>query len=316
VLGRNTSFWSGCGTGSSKDCLTGVGTPAFQWYVTELDIVFNDGANWFYGTGSPGEGQSDFESVSVHELGHGHQLGHLCPSGGVMYYVITTGTTNRTPNANEIACAADISSRSTGTVICGQPLMSVSTSCSNLSLPVELTLFEAEKQAGGVQLSWSTATEISNDFFSLERSEDGRVFNEIGVISGAGNSTEPLDYTYFDKEPAIGFNYYRLRQVDYDGAFEYSPIRSVWFDAEQTEVSVYPNPVEGNLFTISFLTNQATELRLELIDLSGKRLSEQIWEVEKGLNVMPFPLDNLPSGIYWLRFNDGSKNHLEKVVKL
>lgn len=84
VLGRCSSWWSGCFVGGTT-----------LWYVAELDIVFDDGQNWNYGPGSPTNSQYDFESVAVHELGHGHQLGHVIKSSEIMHYSISNGQTKR-----------------------------------------------------------------------------------------------------------------------------------------------------------------------------------------------------------------------------
>ncbi len=84
VLGRCSSWWSGCFVGSTT-----------LWYVAELDIVFDDGRNWNYGPGDPANNQYDFESVAVHELGHGHQLGHVIKSSEIMHYSISNGQKKR-----------------------------------------------------------------------------------------------------------------------------------------------------------------------------------------------------------------------------
>lgn len=111
VLGRCTSRWSGCGGATIK------------WYVEELDIVFNDGTNWNYTTDPPAFSEYDFESVAVHELGHGHQLGHVIDPGAIMHYAISNGSFNRTLSANDIAGGNDVQSRSTTSAVCGQSLM-------------------------------------------------------------------------------------------------------------------------------------------------------------------------------------------------
>ncbi len=112
TLGRCTSRYSGCINGSSID-----------WYVSELDIVFDDGTNWNYTTSAPGGSEYDFETVAVHELGHGHQLGHVISPGAIMHYSITNGTQNRTPSTNDLAAGNDVMSRSTGSTVCSQSTM-------------------------------------------------------------------------------------------------------------------------------------------------------------------------------------------------
>ena len=318
VLGRCTSRWSGCGTGGSKDCETGVGTPAFQWYVTELDIVFDDGTTWYYGS-DPNMipfSSFDFETVSVHELGHGHQLGHFCPAGGVMYFGIGNGSTNRTPNTNEISGASNVYSRSTTSAVCSRPLMSTSVTCAALLLPVELISFQVQKQNRSVELTWSTATEINNDYFVLERSVEGRPFAEIGKVKGAGFSYENTDYIFMDTNPGSGHNYYRLKQVDYDGSFEYSDVRSVHFEINGEDISIYPNPLDGSELTISFASPTEWDLEIEMMDAKGKSLINLSQTLDKGVNNITLNLEDYESGIYYLRFNYGPNTHVERLVKM
>lgn len=111
VLGRCTSRWSGC-----------VGA-TIKWYVEELDIVFNDGTNWNFSTDTPAFTEYDFETVAVHELGHGHQLGHVIDPGAIMHYAISNGSFNRTLSTNDIAGGNDVQFRSTTFAVCGQSLM-------------------------------------------------------------------------------------------------------------------------------------------------------------------------------------------------
>tara|TARA_B110000967_G_C18855239_1_gene546846 strand:+ start:778 stop:1566 length:789 start_codon:yes stop_codon:yes gene_type:complete len=92
----------------------------------------------------------------------------------------------------------------------------------NITLPVDLISFEAEREEDNIKLNWSTASEENNDYFEIQKSYDGEVFTPIGYVDGAGNSNEVLDYSYTDSETNKA--YYRLKQLDYDGEFEYSDI--------------------------------------------------------------------------------------------
>lgn len=112
VLGRNTSYFNGCSVGG-----------VVKWYVMELDIVFDSAANWQFGPGAPNNSQIDFETVAVHELGHGHQLGHVINPGAIMHYAINNGTFNRFLSPSDIAGGNDVQSRSTTIAICGFGLM-------------------------------------------------------------------------------------------------------------------------------------------------------------------------------------------------
>lgn len=114
VLGRCTSRYSGCFVGGSD----------IEWYVSELDIVFDDGTNWNYDVATPGFTEYDFESVAVHELGHGHQLGHIINTNAVMHYAISNGEDNRDLGVNEeLAGGNYVMGKSTSSTVCGNSVM-------------------------------------------------------------------------------------------------------------------------------------------------------------------------------------------------
>ncbi len=115
VLGRTTSYWNGC-----------VQDTDLNWFVAELDIVYNDGINWNYGPGFPGGGQIDFESVSVHELGHAHQLGHVIDNSKIMFWSAGPGAANRTLSQEDIDGANNVQDRSTANAVCGRGAMTSS----------------------------------------------------------------------------------------------------------------------------------------------------------------------------------------------
>ena len=124
VLGVCTSRFSGCFTN---------GNTSIDWFVEELDIVFDDTTNWQFGPANANGAQIDFETVAVHELGHGHQLGHVIDSNKIMHYAIGGGTNNRVLNASDIAAGNDVQSRSTTLAPCGTTSMS-NFDCSILSV--------------------------------------------------------------------------------------------------------------------------------------------------------------------------------------
>ncbi|MBF9239712.1 T9SS type A sorting domain-containing protein [Hymenobacter sp. BT683] len=106
-------------------------------------------------------------------------------------------------------------------------------------LPVELTHFEATAKPQGVVLNWATATEKNNDRFEVQRSANGETFQTIGAVKGQGNSSNSQAYSFADSRPLAGQSYYRLRQVDTDGASAFSPVVTVQI---HSEARVYPNP--------------------------------------------------------------------------
>ncbi|HRF99754.1 MAG TPA: PKD domain-containing protein [Bacteroidia bacterium] len=133
VLGRCTSRFSGCGT-----------QPNQNWFVNELDIVFDDGTTWNYGPAAPTFSQYDFESVAVHELGHGHQLGHVINSAEIMNYSIANGQSKRVLSVNDLAGGNAIMARNLTGGVCAIGTMTALTS-SNCALGAPTANFSANR---------------------------------------------------------------------------------------------------------------------------------------------------------------------------
>ena len=112
LLGQCTSRYSGCVVGTE-----------IQWYVEELDIVFNSNINWNFTNASPASNQVDFQSVAVHELGHGQQLGHVIDNDLIMHFSLPGGVAQRDLSEEDLRGAADIMSRTTTNTACNQPIM-------------------------------------------------------------------------------------------------------------------------------------------------------------------------------------------------
>ncbi|GAB3849884.1 T9SS type A sorting domain-containing protein [Hymenobacter terrigena] len=111
-------------------------------------------------------------------------------------------------------------------------------------LPVELTHFDATVKTQGVAVSWATATEKNSDYFEVQRSANGENFQPVCSVKGQGTSSNPHEYAFVDGHPLAGLSYYRLHQVDTDGASTFSPVATVQL---RGEVSVYPNPSTGTV---------------------------------------------------------------------
>jgi len=173
-------------------------------------------------------------------------------------------------------------------------------------LPIELMFFTATPKGKTVFLEWRTATELDNAYFHIERSTNGRDFAEIGKIAGAGTSLVPLDYTFTDVLPLNGWNYYRLRQVDFDGRFAYSPIQAVRMEKDGNKVGMqlFPNPASQEL---NLTTNDAMQPgdRLEIYDVTGQLVLR--FSASDVFNV-PVDVSQLPVGTYTVRL------HTEKAT--
>jgi hypothetical protein len=112
------------------------------------------------------------------------------------------------------------------------------------SLPIELMSFDAELNGDEVDVKWSVASQINNDYYSILRSIDGYNWCEVGEVQGDGNNNTQIDYKFVDKDPYVGVSYYKLRQTDFDGNFEEFPPVSVSYDVEIIGLIVSPNPTK------------------------------------------------------------------------
>ncbi len=164
-------------------------------------------------------------------------------------------------------------------------------------LPVTLVKFDVATLSKSIQLSFSTATERNNSHFEIERSADGATFEKIGEVAGKGNSVEENNYSFEDKAPLSGVNYYRLRQVDVDGAFEYSAVRSVVFGSTK-KVTVFPAPV-ASVMTVQLDDAFNNDAQWQITDMSGRLVAEGVFAAEQ--NQLAIPVNSLTEGVYVLR---------------
>lgn len=167
-----------------------------------------------------------------------------------------------------------------------------------LVLSVKLLSFTASKTATGVRLAWKTGNEKDNDKFDIERSIDGSNFVKIGEKLGVGNSNTEQNYSFDDKAPVQGANYYRLNAIDKDGQSTFSEIQAVNFDlnANETALSVYPNPVKNELKAV-WQGKLGETYTLLVVDLGGK----QIKQVKTQKQSLKSDVSHLPKGLYLLQ---------------
>lgn len=178
------------------------------------------------------------------------------------------------------------------------------------SFPVEFLTFEAEPFGDTrVRCRWQTASERDNEVFVVERSLDGMIFEPIGEVPGAGTSHSLQEYVFLDEQPLFGTTFYRIRQVDFDGAFSYSELRSVTFDpaqALQVSCNFFPNPVHDRLHA-HLHSLQARAGSLSLTKLSGAVVWKEAVRLEPGTNAYAIPVQHLAPGPYFVEF--ASEHH-------
>ena len=161
------------------------------------------------------------------------------------------------------------------------------------ALPVELTALSAVTEQHGIRIAWTTATELNNDHFTVERSADGTHFEDLGRVAGAGNSDEERHYDLLDRAPLPGTNYYRLRQTDYDGSTEISKMVSAAWRASGETVVVTPNPSAGPL-TVT-LPEHLAEFPLRIRNAIGQVLDLRFPQTGP---LRQLDLSGYPAGVY------------------
>ena len=177
-------------------------------------------------------------------------------------------------------------------------------------LPITLLNFNTHKKENSVLLLWATAKEQNNKGFEIERSTDSRNFINIGFVTSQvenGNSNIKLDYNFTDDTPGNSQNFYRLKQIDFDGAYNYSPVRLVVFNRE-SKISIYPNPAVERV-TITGLQGR------EKVTVSNY-LAQKVYEETANDIIMDIPLNKLSAGIYLINIMDADGTTSSfKIVK-
>lgn len=188
-------------------------------------------------------------------------------------------------------------------------------------LPVELSKFDALRSADNADLIWTTVSEINSDKFEIERGEVGKDFVKVGEVKAANNSKTKLNYTFTDENAKNQIDgtiaYYRIKMIDRDGSFEYSPVRAVNFDDNnlQWSASVYPNPFSNELnLKVSSLIEMTADLNV--VDLSGRVIMNMNINLKNGDNLINLDqLSTLEKGIYILKLNSGEESIAVKLMK-
>lgn len=185
-------------------------------------------------------------------------------------------------------------------------------------LPIELISFTAKEVGRNVKLNWETATEINNDYFSLERSSDGQLFSELAIVDGAGSSSDNLQYQYMDHHPLDGVSYYRLKQTDFNGTFSYSNIVAIEQSQSELDFAIdfFPNPSNmGEAIILTILSEKNENLTLEIFDIHGRLCySESVIASENNRVELPSTSFN-SSGVYLLKMNSLSCNVSKIIIK-
>ncbi len=158
-------------------------------------------------------------------------------------------------------------------------------------LPVEWKYFEVEEMGDDVGVFWQTVTETNSYYFSVERSGNYSDWISIGKVNGAGTTSTSSNYRFIDEEPKFGINYYRIKQVDFDGEYTYSDVKAIDFNRKKEQLIV-PNPNDGKFLLTAIKKNSLIEIR----SISGQIVFSLISENSNEI----IELENIDRGMYLL----------------
>ncbi|MFC2103037.1 T9SS type A sorting domain-containing protein [Bacteroidota bacterium] len=184
-------------------------------------------------------------------------------------------------------------------------------------IPVELTSFVADvNAAGNVVLNWTTATELNNQMFEIERRSENSEFYRIGYVDGHGTTTEAQQYSYVDNAVETGTYFYRLKQLDFNGRYDYSEVVEVEvngplsYGLEQN----YPNPFNPST-NIRYSVLESGLVRLAVYNLIGEEVSVLVnGQLDAGFHEVTFDASNLPSGAYFYKLQAGNTVQIKKML--
>lgn len=185
-------------------------------------------------------------------------------------------------------------------------------------LPVELIELSGQREGLHNILRWKTATETNADYFAIERSSDGINYQLIGEVSASGNSAVSQSYVYRDENPSLTSYYYRLKQLDYNGGFEYFGPVFIESPEEKPQFgAVHPNPLVNGQATIKITVKKPEHFFVRLSDALGQPVKTWEIEVSEGGHELPVNLQDEPAGVYQLHFTlpNGELLHTSKIIR-
>ena len=284
--------------------------------ITTVNIDINNGSNTMYGGAV----------LNVTNIFENNETNSFLFGTGTCSYINFSGATNSITNvltnaaANKIYYCGSVPGvpgnlgtvTNLGTSGCTPP------SCSG-ALPIDLLSFDTKVKKSSVEIKWMVASQVNNNYFSIERSIDGQNFESIGIVNGAGTTNQLMNYFFEDKNPLSNTSYYRLKQTDFDGKSESFEIKQVNFNSAINSCSIYPNPSEGELVYLKFdnIQNQLiNNVKVTVFDMSGELIYDL--EIDNDLD-KPILLSKtdykLPKGIYLVKVqHDSDVDFLRLII--
>lgn len=308
--GSFTSIASFSPAGLSNSYQAGGGPFGSTFGVTATATGSNSGSAITYTTTSSSPGGWPI-------ISDGSLCGGSCSGGGLQACFTLTFTTNGTTNQLDLV-GAEGSACTIEFITMG-------------GLPVEMISLNAEQKLKTNLIRWSTGSETNNDRFEIERSNDGVNYVSIGSVKGQGNATLQSEYSFSDKAPLNGLNYYRLKQVDFDGSIkEYGPV-AVDFLYNQN-ITIYPNPAETEVFIKVPTQIAGKNITSRVYSIDGKALlhenhqldeyvannfdlSHKCLENNNSKDQIHININELPKGTYIVSIEAGERRFSEILIK-
>ncbi len=184
----------------------------------------------------------------------------------------------------------------------------------NISLPIELVDQKVICTEKGALISWTTATEVNNDYFQIEKSEDAKAWEILDILKGAGNSNSLARYEFLDNQFSENTAYYRIKQVDYDGKYEYSPILSIFCNESVNAFEFTGYKISDNRLDVSLKTDDPGIIKISLCDISGKKItSYTVNHPDKGVNFIQQEV-HVINGVYILIVEQNNTRISKKLI--
>lgn len=189
-----------------------------------------------------------------------------------------------------------------------QSSSAVATTNCAIVLPVGMSLYDVFLDRKQVKIKWITDTELNNDYFDIQRSKDGKIWETIALKKGMGTITTQTNYEVIDEKPLEGISYYRIKQVDIDGKINFSPLKSIKNNPE-LEITVYPSPGKD---IVKVNTNNKKLDTIEIVDLLGNVITAP-YTIENGEYI--YTISHLKKGIYTINMLVDGQKITRRLVK-
>ena len=188
--------------------------------------------------------------------------------------------------------------------------------CADVILPVELSSFKGNSIDAGISLEWTTDSEVNNEGFEIEFSVDARSFESVAFVTGNGTTSQTQSYEFMHKTNRPGSLYYRLKQMDFDGAFEYSDVIEVMREESNNgNIVIFPNPAK-EAFTINVSNPERLNASVKVSDLLGKIIFEASFQADDAPDFFEKEISSLTQQMYIVTTRIGTKVSSHQVANL